>query len=284
MTLPRIVRSGVTPYTPCAPPNAIRNPVITSSNTSSAPASEHRSRRPSRNPGSGGTTPMFAATGSTIAAAIRSPVLGEHPVDRCEVVERHRERVARGALGHARRPGDPERRHAAPGSLREQRVRVPVVAALELQDEVPSRTSAREADRAHRGLGAARHEPDHLDRGHRGDDPFGELDLELGRGSERGAARGRRASRVDDLGARVSEQERAPRLHEVDVAPAVGVDEVRALAPDGEPRGPAHRAERPHRRVHPAGDHAPGPLEQLLGAGHERFRTTASRPRPSRGT
>ncbi len=124
---------------------------------------------------------MLAATGSTIDAAIRSPSSANTRSDRLDVVERHRERVARGALGHARRARDPERRHAAPGSLREQRVRVPVVAALELQDQVPPGASSGQPDRAHGRLGAARHEPDHLDRGHRGDDAFGELDLELGR-------------------------------------------------------------------------------------------------------
>ena len=45
-TLPKIERSGVMPKRSCAPPTPTRKPVITSSNTSSAPLRVHRSRRP----------------------------------------------------------------------------------------------------------------------------------------------------------------------------------------------------------------------------------------------
>jgi hypothetical protein len=45
----------------------------------------------------------------------------------------------------------------------------------------------------------------------------------------------------------VTEQQCAPRLHEVDVPVAVRVDHVGALAPNREPRGPTHRPERPNR-------------------------------------
>ena len=241
-------------------------------------------RRPSRKPGSGGTTPMFAATGSTMTAAIVSPCSAKTFPSASTSLKRHRERVARRTLGHARRAGDPERRHAAPRTLREQRVRVPVVAALELHDEIAPGETSCQTDRAHRRFGPARDEPDHLDRRHRARDPFGELDLELGRRAERGPARRRLPGSLDDLGSRVTEQQRAPRLHEVDVPVAVGVDHVGALAPNREPRGPAHGSERPNRRVHAPGDRPPGAFEQLLGPRHDRVRTTASRPRPSRGT
>ena len=72
-TLPSVVRSGVMRMVSWAPPRARRKPVITSSHTNSAPARVHSSRSPSRNPGTGGTTPMFAATGSTITQAMSSP-------------------------------------------------------------------------------------------------------------------------------------------------------------------------------------------------------------------
>ena len=71
--LPRMVRSGRTPKRSCAPPRATRKPVITSSKTSSAPLASQSRRSASRNPGSGGTTPMFPATGSTTIAASPSP-------------------------------------------------------------------------------------------------------------------------------------------------------------------------------------------------------------------
>jgi hypothetical protein len=68
-----MVRSGVTPLRSCAPPRDTRKPVITSSNTSSAPAALAASRRNSRKPDAGGTRPMFAGKGSArIAAGGRS--------------------------------------------------------------------------------------------------------------------------------------------------------------------------------------------------------------------
>ncbi len=76
MTLPNVVRSARTSYCCCAPPVPRRKPVMTSSNTSSAPTRSHSARRPSRKPGFGGTTPMFAATGSTKTAATCSSSSG----------------------------------------------------------------------------------------------------------------------------------------------------------------------------------------------------------------
>ena len=71
-----LLAAGVIPKCSVAPPRAMRQPVITSSKISSAPAAEHASRRPSRKPGAGATTPMLAATGSTITAATRSSSSG----------------------------------------------------------------------------------------------------------------------------------------------------------------------------------------------------------------
>ena len=69
--------------------------------------------------------------------------------------------------------------------------------------------------------------------------------------------------RLDDLGVGVAVDERPPRADVVDVAVAVDVDELRALAAlDEDRRRPADRRHRPHRRVDPAGD-------ELLGAGGE---------------
>jgi hypothetical protein len=67
--LPITVRSGSTPVSSCAPPGATRKPLITSSNTSSAPLSVHSSRSSSSCPQAGGTSPMLAGYGSHSAAA-----------------------------------------------------------------------------------------------------------------------------------------------------------------------------------------------------------------------
>src|SRR6266545_548054 len=62
-----------------APPRATRKPVITSSNTNNAPDASQSSRSTRRNPGTGGTTPMFPATGSTTMHARPSPYCATAP-------------------------------------------------------------------------------------------------------------------------------------------------------------------------------------------------------------
>ena len=70
---PRVVMSGRMPKYSWAPPYPRRNPVITSSKISREPYSSVIWRRNSKNPFSGSTTPMLAATGSTMMAATWSP-------------------------------------------------------------------------------------------------------------------------------------------------------------------------------------------------------------------
>ena len=76
ITFPKHHRSGCTPTAAVAPPRPRRKPVITSSKIKSAPARSHAARSPSRNPASGATSPMFAATGSTITQATDSSISG----------------------------------------------------------------------------------------------------------------------------------------------------------------------------------------------------------------
>jgi hypothetical protein len=54
----------------CAPPQATRKPVITSSKIRSAPWRSQRARSPARKPATGGTRLMLPAMGSTMTAAI----------------------------------------------------------------------------------------------------------------------------------------------------------------------------------------------------------------------
>ena len=67
--LPNVDKSGVTPLIPWYPPRPARKPVFTSSKMSTNPAASASSRRPSKYPGRGFTTPMFCSTGSVIRAA-----------------------------------------------------------------------------------------------------------------------------------------------------------------------------------------------------------------------
>ena len=181
--LPRIVRSGRTPNRSCAPPRATRKPVITSSKTSSAPDASHSCRSASR----------IAVDRRDDAHVPRDRLdddrgeafaVAEHGLgDRLDVVVRADDRVGGDGGRHAGRRRDRERREAGAGA-REQRVDVAVVAAGELDDAVALREAAREPDRAHRGFGARRDEPDLLDRRHRVGDLLRELDLRFRRGAE----------------------------------------------------------------------------------------------------
>ena len=189
---------------------------------------------------------------------------GEGGLYRGQVVVGQHDRLAGARGGHAGRVGQGEGRHPRPGGC-QQGVDVAVVAAGELDHHRPPGEPAGQAQRAHRRLGAGAHQPHLLDRLHARHDLLGEGNLGLGRRAEAEPTGGRLANRRDDAGMGVPEDHRPPRPDQVDVAAPVGVGEPR---PDGlahEPGRAANRAERPHWRVHPAGDH-------LLGAPHQRLR------------
>src|SRR5205823_12097199 len=79
---------------------------------------------------------------------------------------------------------------------------------------------------------------------------------------------GRRDRRLDDLGASVPEEQRAPRLDVVHVATAIDVLDERTLAARQESRRAANCSIRAHRRVHPTGSARERAREQLLRAPH----------------
>jgi len=164
---------------------------------------------------------------------------------------------------HAGGIGKPERRDARAGP-REQSVAVTVVATRELHDARAAGRGARDAERAHRGLGARRDEPEHLDRRVSGDDGLGELDLERRRGAVRGPERRLIGDRAHDVRMRVAEDERAPRADEVDVFASVRVPHPRSGSADDERGLAAHRAIRADRARHAAGHHGLGPAQEGL--------------------
>ena len=92
---------------------------------------------------------------------------------------------------------------------------------------------AREAQRAHRRLGAARHEAQHLDVRHaRADRARRASTSSSGRDAEaRAALASSSRSASSTIGGRMAEHERAPREHVVDVLVAVDVPDARARAP-----------------------------------------------------
>ena len=210
MTLPSVVRSGVTPYSACAPPGCTRKPVITSSKTSSAPSASVSARRPSRKPSRGDDEAHVPGHRLDDHGGDLACVLGEQPLDRGEVVVRRGQRVRDRARRHAGRVRQAERRHAG-ARLDEQEVRVAVVAAGELDDLRAPGERAREPERAHRRLGARVDEAHELDARHRVADEPRELELERARRAVARAAAHRLLERRDDARVRVPEDRAAPR-------------------------------------------------------------------------
>ena len=203
---------------------------------------------------------------------------------RHHVVGRHH-RVGHRAGSHAVAAAEPLVGHAA-AARRQQGVRVTVVAAGELDDLAAPGCAARQAHRGHGGLGAAGDQPDHLESGHAGAHLAGQAHFALGRGAVAGAVSGGRGNRLDQSERGVAQNAGAVAVDVVDVAIAFDVPDVGAAAPVHEVRRAAHGAECPHRRVHPAGEHLAGLLEQLSVAhrGVAGGRRTLSHraPRPAR--
>ena len=182
------------------------------------------------------------------------------------VVEHHR--VARHVGGHSGRARVTGCQRAR-ARLHQQAVGVAVIAAFEFYDPVPSGGAARKPYRAHRSLGAGRHQTQLFDRRHQTHDALGEFDLGLGRSAEREAARRGRLNRLDDRRVGMTYDHRAPRANQVDVAPAVLIPQQRTLGPRDERRGTPDRPEGPDRGIHPARDAALGTLEELFVSVHQ---------------
>ena len=161
--------------------------------------------------------------------------------------------------------GDALRGEARAG-VGEQAVDVAVVGAGELEDRVAAGRGARQADRAHRRLGARRGHPHHLGAGTRSTtSAASSTSRRRGRAVARARARPPR-DRRDDVRVRVPGDQRAPRADVVDVAVAVDVDQLGALAALDEDRVAADRAHRPHRRVDAARQQLERPLRRARGA------------------
>ncbi len=150
--------------------------------------------------------------------------------------------------------------------LDQQRVGMPVVAALELHDVAAAGEAAREAQRRHGGLRPGRDEAHELKRGHQPAECLGELHLRFGGRAEGQRARRRFLHRFHHCGVGVADDHRTPRADVVHIASALGIPDVGARGALQEGRRAAHRAERAHRRIDAGGDDAPGALEERIVA------------------
>ncbi len=270
MTFPYVYRSAAIGSPMAAeyadqPPRDTRNPVITSSRMSSAPWRWATSARKALKPGAGGTTPMLPGAASVMIAAIPSGSAANAASIAARGVVRQHDRLAGGRCGHARRIGQSEGGHARTGGG-QQPIGVPVIAALELDDLRSIGGTPGQPDRAHRRLGAGVDQADHLDRRYGPPAPWpGRPPPGWARRSSSPAPRPPPPPPPPRV--RVPMDERPPRGDQVDVAPAVRVEEVRTLAPDHEPRHAADLPEGPHGRVDPTGHDCSGPVEKRLRGG-----------------
>ncbi len=127
-----------------------------------------------------------------------------------------------------------------------------VVGAGKFEEVRAAGRSAREANRAHRCLGAAGGHPQHLHRGDAARDLSREIHLANGRRAERGATGGLIGDRRDDLRVGMAVDQRAPGADPVDVVVAVDIDDLGAAAALHKSGRAADRTHRAYGRVHAA--------------------------------
>ena len=266
ITLPKVARSGTMPSRSAAPPRASRKPEMTSSKMRSAPCSRVSARSRSRNSRRCGSRPWFAGTGSMMTAAICCPSRAKSASAACFVIERQHAVQAVKASGTPAEDGRPNVASPEPAATK-QVVRMSVIAAGELDDEIAPGERSRQADGAHHRLRARRHQSHLLDSGVRGDHALRQLDLRRARRAEGHSVTGGLCDRFDDGGMSVAQYQRAPGADQIEITAAVAVGQMRSAAADEEKRRATDRAERPHGRVHAAGDDAGGALVEPLRAG-----------------
>ena len=191
-------------------------------------------------------------------------VLLQRHAHRVEIVERHGEGVAGEVGRHAGAVRHPEG-HGAGTGLHQQAVGVAVVAAGELEDAVAPGKAARQADGAHRRLGAGIHQAHHVDGRERLDDQPSQVHLARRGRPEAATLGGGGLHGGHHLRMGVPQDHRTPRADVVDVGVAVHVVHPRALGALDEGRLQVDRLVRPHRAVDAAGDDLLRLLEERGG-------------------
>src|SRR5271165_41717 len=139
-----------------------------------------------------------------------------------------------------------------------------VIAALELDGECAAGKATRDTQRAHGGFGAGINQPHHLHRRNTLVDQLGQFEFASRGSTEAGAYLQDFLERVNDHFRPVTQHQRTPGTHVVDVLVSIDVEDARAFAPSDEGGRAANATKRANRRVDAAGD-------QLLGLGEERF-------------
>ncbi len=275
MTLPSVVRSGVTPNSSCAPPQRdaeAGHHLVEDEHGAVLVADLAQAFEES---GHGRDAVHVAGDRLDDDAGDLAADLGEGLAHLLQVVVGQRD----GQLGEGRRHAGGAR-HAecqcARAGLDQERVDMAVVAALELDDLVATRVAAGQTQGAHGRLGAGADHAHHVHARDQLADAVGHDRLQLGRGAEGEALLDALLHGRDDLRMGVAEDHGAPGADVVDIALAVGVDRVGPGGAVEEDRIAADAAKRAHRRVHAAGDMALRGLEEIMGSAHRGSPSTKS--------
>ena len=112
--------------------------------------------------------------------------------------------------------------------------------------------TTRGAHRAHRCFRAAAYKANHLHAGHGARDQLRQLQFQRVAHPVADALRCLLRNRAHHRRVPVPQNHRAPRAHIINVAVAIGVEQMRPRGALHNQRRAAHRLERPHRAIHPA--------------------------------
>ena len=146
----------------------------------------------------------------------------------------------------------------------QQAVAVPVVAALKLDDLIPSGGSPGQTDGRHDGLRSRVDHAHHVDVGDQLHHELGDLHLPLSGSAEAESVLDGPLHRLPDDRVVVPQDHGTPGADIVDVAAPLHVVDVRAVGAGNEAGGHVHRTEGPHGRVDAAGEHLEGLRKELL--------------------
>ena len=139
-----------------------------------------------------------------------------------------------------------------------------VVATVKFQDKLTTGKRTRETDSTHRRFRPGIHESDLFDIRQGRAEEFGKLDFEIGRRSEACASIEAFKHSIPQECGIMSENERTPRKHVIDVTILVRVVKICAISASNEKWLAAHLAKGAHRTVHATGNYSKGTLKESM--------------------
>ena len=199
--------------------------------------------------------PAFPTTGSRITAAIASGMRVKRRLHSRRIVIGQRVRQRGNLLRHSRRPRNAKCRHTR-SCFHQQPIRMPVIAAFKLDNDLASRRRTSQPYRRHRRLGPRTHKAHLLNRRIAHDDSFRQIRFTRRRRSKARRISGRPLNRLHHRRKRMTQDHWSPGTYVIYVAIAVCIHHVSTLRALDKWRSSAYRAKRPHRRIHPAREKA----------------------------